>query len=85
MQTQIVTNSCVRTNYATNYGKEKELTACNQLKEQGINITHKGTVVSVQEPWLSTSPDRIIDSSEFLDINSPVRNKKHHSLNDRLS
>jgi hypothetical protein len=27
--------------------KKKELTACNQLKEQGINITHKGTVIMI--------------------------------------
>lgn len=74
-----------RGNYATNYGKEKELTACNQLKEQGINITHNGTVVSVEEPWLSASPDGTIDSCELLEIKCPVPNKNHHSFIDQLS
>ncbi len=74
-----------RGNQATNYGKEKEGTACNELKEQGINITHTGTVVSVAEPWLSASPDRIIDSCELLEIKCPVPNKNYHSLTDQLS
>lgn len=37
-----------------------------------MNITHKGTVVSVQEPWLSASPDGLIDSHVLLEIKCPV-------------
>lgn len=54
-------------NYATNYSKENEVRACLQLKEQGMNITHKGTVVSVQEPWLSASPAGVIDTCVLLE------------------
>lgn len=74
-----------RGNYATNYGKEKEETACNQLKEQGINITHMGTVVCGAEPWLSASPDGIINSCELLEIKCPVPNKNHQTLSELLS
>ena len=48
-------------NYATNYGKENEVVAGNALQEQGMSITHRGIVVSVTEPWLSASPDGVID------------------------
>lgn len=72
-----------RGNYATNYGKENEVRACFQLKEQGMNITHKGTVVSVQEPWLSASPDGVIDSCVLLEIKCPVPTQL--SLTDQLT
>ncbi len=70
-------------NYATNYGKESEVKACRQLKEQGMNITHKGTVVSVQEPWLSASPDGVIDTCVLLEIKCPVPTQL--SLTDQLT
>ena len=37
-----------------------------------MRITHRGTVVSVQEPWLSASPDGVIDSSVLLEVKCPV-------------
>ncbi|XP_048091752.1 uncharacterized protein LOC125289110 [Alosa alosa] len=74
-----------RGNYATNYGKEKEETACNQLKEQGMNITHTGTIVCGAEPWLSASPDGIINSCELLEMKCPVPNKNHQTLSELLS
>ncbi|KAK0145364.1 hypothetical protein N1851_015744 [Merluccius polli] len=88
---QIVKSFCehfypsFRGNYATNYGKEKEETACNQLREQGIIITHTGTVVCGAEPWLSASPDGIINSCELLEIKCPVPNKNHQTLRELLS
>lgn len=72
-----------RGNYETNYGKENEVRACNQLKERGMNITHKGTVVSIQEPWLSASPDGVIDSDVLLGIKCPV--PTHPSLTEQLT
>lgn len=74
-----------RGNYATNYGKENEVVACNTLKEQGMSIIHRGLVVSVQEPWLSASPDGVIDSSVLLEIKCPVPNKLYSTLLDRLT
>lgn len=61
-----------RGNYATNYGKANEYRACQELKEEGMSITHRGTVVSVQEPWLSASPDGVIDSCVLLEVKCPV-------------
>lgn len=74
MQPQKVTHFCehIYPNFRGNYGKENEVSACHQLKEQGMNITHKGTVVSVQELWLSASPDGLIDSHVLLEIKCPV-------------
>lgn len=43
-----------------------------------MNSTQKGTVISVQEPWLSVSPDGIIDSYAS-------GNKMLPSLTDQLS
>lgn len=66
-----------RGNYETNYGKE------NEVKERGMNITHKGTVISIQEPWLSASPDGIINSDVLLEIKCPV--PTHPSLTEQLT
>ena len=70
-------------NYTTNYGKENEVTACNLLKKLGMNIAHRGTVVSVTEPWSSASPDGDINSS-VLEIKGPVPSQIHSTLSDQL-
>lgn len=61
------------------------MVACNTLKEQGMSIIHRGLFVSVQEPWLSASPDGVIDSSVLLEIKCPVPNKLYSTLLDRLT
>ncbi|CAI5685839.1 unnamed protein product [Oreochromis niloticus] len=72
-----------RGNYETNYGKENEVRACHQLKEQGMNIRHMGSVISIQEPWLSASPDGVIDSDVLLEIKCPV--PTYPSLTEQLT
>ena len=73
-----------RGNYATNYGKENEVVAGNALREQGMSITQMGITVNVTEPWLSASPDGVIDSSVLLEIKCPVPSKLHSTLLDQL-
>lgn len=46
----------------------------------GYSVDHRGTVVSVEEPWLSSSPDRVLNSKELLEIKCPVMGKASRAL-----
>jgi hypothetical protein len=45
-------------------------------------VNHRGTVVSVEEPWLSASPDGVLNSKELLEIKCPVMGTGCDSLDD---
>ncbi len=61
-----------RGNAATKYGSEKEATARSLLVEKGLQVSHSGIRVSLTEPWLSASPDGIVNGMELLEIKCPV-------------
>ena len=48
-----------------------EAKALQWLEEQGYNISRRGTMLCPGEPWLSASPDGIIDSGILLEIKCP--------------
>ncbi len=53
-----------RGNAATKYGSEKEAIARSLLVEKGLQVSHSGIRVSLTEPWLSASPDGIVNGME---------------------
>ena len=50
-----------RGNHATQHGKDCEPKALKELAELGHPTVKMGTVLSASEPWLSASPDGMID------------------------
>lgn len=68
-------------NAATRHGSESELLASQWLEGCGYIVSHRGTVVSESEPWLSASPDGVLNSEELLEIKCPVL-KGDESLED---
>ncbi|TDH09872.1 hypothetical protein EPR50_G00092600 [Perca flavescens] len=67
-------------NTATRYGQENEEVAYAWMESCGFVVEKRGTVVSVTEPWLSTSPDGVVNSTELLEIKCPVLAKNCSSL-----
>ena len=72
-------------NAATRYGKESELVASQWLEGCGYSVSRRGTVVSAEEPWLSASPDGVLNTEELLEIKCPVLGKSFESLEDLFS
>ncbi|XP_015260755.1 PREDICTED: uncharacterized protein LOC107105150, partial [Cyprinodon variegatus] len=72
-------------NTATRYGQENEKVAYAWLESCGFVVEKRGTVVSVTEPWLSASPDGVVNSTELLEIECPVLTKNCASLADVFS
>lgn len=72
-------------NTATRYGQENEEVAYAWLESCGFVVEKRGTVVSVTEPWLSASPDGVVNSTELLEIKCPVLTKNCASLADVFS
>ncbi len=70
---------------ATKYGSEKEEIARGLLVEKGQQVSHSGIRVSLTEPWLSASPDGIVNSMELLEIQCPVHKNTTTSLSDHLT
>ena len=61
-----------RGNYATEHGRTSEPKALQALKEMGFVISPKGTVVSVDEPCLSASPDGVTACGAIVEVKCPV-------------
>jgi len=74
-----------RGNAATKYGSEKEVIARNLLVEQGLLVSLSGTRVSLTEPWLSASPDGIINGVELLEIKCPILKNTTTSLAEHFT
>lgn len=68
-------------NAATNHGLESEASAIQWLESSGFTVSHRGTVVCGSEPWLSASPDGVLNLHELLEIKSPLL-KCDESLED---
>ena len=64
------------------YGKDNEQMASQWLENCGYSVNPRGTVVSVDEPWLSACPDGVLNSKELLEIKCPVMGKGCDSLDD---
>lgn len=58
-------------NAATHHGIESEALAFQWLQNRGYVVTRRGTVVCAGEPWLSASPDGVLNSEELLEIKCP--------------
>ncbi|XP_042264553.1 uncharacterized protein LOC121895458 [Thunnus maccoyii] len=58
-------------NAATHHGIESEALAFQWLQNCGYVVTRRGTVVCAGEPWLSASPDGVLNSEELLEIKCP--------------
>lgn len=69
-------------NAATKHGKQMEAVACVQFsKKTAFSVTEVGSVVSEEMPWLSASPDSMIDSEmPFLRLNAHMRLTSQSSL-----
>jgi hypothetical protein len=61
--------------YHFNIFEDNELIASQWLEDCGYSVDHRGPVVSVEEPWLSASPDGVLNYKELLDIKCPVMGK----------
>jgi len=72
-------------NTATRYGQENEEVAYAWMESCGFLVEKRGTVVSVTEPWLSASPDGVVNSTELLEIKCPVLAKNCASLAEVFS
>ena len=72
-------------NAATRYGKASELVASQWLEGCGYSVSRRGTVVSAEEPWLSASPDGVLNTEELLNIKCPVLRKSFEFLEDLFS
>ncbi|XP_041837800.1 uncharacterized protein LOC121637659 isoform X2 [Melanotaenia boesemani] len=70
-------------NAATHHGLQGETSACQWLEAHGFAVSHRGTVVCVNEPWLSASPDGVLNSEELLEIKCPLL-KSEESLEDLI-
>lgn len=68
-------------NAATHHGLESEAYALQWLEGYGVSISRRGTVVCASEPWLSASPDGVLNSEELLEIKCPFL-KSDESLED---
>ncbi|XP_073702954.1 uncharacterized protein [Garra rufa] len=66
-------------NSATRYGQENEELARAWIESTGYAVEKRGMVVSCKEPWLSASPDGILNSSELLEVKCPFlcKNSTH--------
>lgn len=56
---------------ATKHGVVSEGQAVKWLEEQGHTVTRRGTILCPGEPWLSASPDGIMESGVLLEIKCP--------------
>ena len=65
-----------RGHYAIEHGRTSEPKALQALKEMGFVISPKGTVVSVDEPWLSASPDGVTACGAIVEVKCPVLQDK---------
>lgn len=73
-----------RGNANTDHGQASEPKAVDELKSMGCDICPKGTFVSIEEPWLSASPDGISADGDFIvEVKCPVL-KETENLNDKL-
>ena len=61
-----------RGNHATEHGKRSKPKALQALLEMGYTVCCQGTVVSTTEPWLSASPDGIINGDTILEVKCPL-------------
>lgn len=68
-------------NAATHHGLESEASALQWLEGCGFTVSRRGTVVCASEPWLSASPDGVLNSEELLEIKCPLP-KSDESLED---
>ena len=62
-------------NRFTEHGNSGEIKAKAMLRENGMDISDSGTVVSSSNPWLSVSPDGIINMNSenvLLEIKCPI-------------
>ena len=60
-----------RGNNNTRHGQATEPKALEWLSSQG-NITKHGMVLSSTDPWLSASPDGILDSNTLVEVKCPI-------------
>lgn len=72
-------------NSATQHGQENEEVALAWIESSGYVVERKGMVVSCKEPWLSASPDGILNSSELLEIKCPFLSKNSTHLAELFS
>ena len=63
-----------RGNHATQHGKDSEPKALKELAELGHPIVKMGTILSASEPWLSASPDGMIDKDDkvLVEVKCPL-------------
>jgi hypothetical protein len=78
-------NSTCTGNAATRHGQQGEILALRKLAEDGMTVTKKGTVVSPTYPWLSASPDGIVNDTNLLEIKCPVPNPNWSTLDELFS
>jgi hypothetical protein len=50
--------------YHFNVFEDNELMASQWLEDCGYSVDHRGSVVSVEEPWISANPDIVLNSKE---------------------
>lgn len=59
-------------NKATRHGMESEELAIKWVESLGHIVSRRGIVVCENEPWLSASPDGVLNSQELLEIKCPL-------------
>ncbi|KAI2653666.1 hypothetical protein H4Q32_013986 [Labeo rohita] len=72
-------------NSSTRYGQENEELARAWIESTGYAVKKREMVVSHKEPWLSASPDGILNSSELLKIKCPLLSKNSTHLAELYS
>lgn len=58
-------------NEATRHGVAGEALAVKWLEECGFTVARSGTVLCPSEPWLSASPDGLLNTGELLEVKCP--------------
>lgn len=65
------------------HGLESEASALQWLEGCGFTVSCRSTVMCASEPWLSASPDRVLNSEELLEIKFPLL-KSDESLENQF-
>lgn len=56
--------------------------ACQWLEGSSYTVYQRGTVVSMEGPWLSASPDGLLNSEQLLKVKCPILAKGCESLEE---
>lgn len=72
-------------NKFTKHGQECEVVAKQYLVAEGFSLSEQGLFVSLEENWLSASPDGILNGDTVLEVKSPVPTMAWSTLDELFS